>query len=1483
MKTCYSTLKYFLILGLAVCGIAHLNAATSFNDITGGNVADGNNWDNGIPNVGNDGTIAMDGAIETFDFYNDTAGTVAISHTAGTLTCAGQINLHNYNGTTPYQWTQSGGTVSASDIMMINSLVTYELSGTGLIEFTGTEGGIHLVSTAAFVQSGGTTDGMALDFENAGQTNTLSGGVGMDVGGSWPGVLALRVLNSTLNISGSYSATFNAAFVNPTGTTNGTLCVDTGVLNFNSNWTGSLTQSAFSGTTNWQTALTQTGVKVDGAQVTAVNFANYFSVTENGTVVKLTVPGTRFVSGNIAIAGNWTNGLPSVDNNGLIAASGSLGALNFSTSSVGTATVSHTAGTIAGTVDMQNSGATLYKWTQSGGTVTLDYFMNIRNRVSYELTGTGLLNYSAGRVGGDRLIVSGTGSWSQSGGTTDGVSLDFESSGTNILSGGVGLNVGGSWADTRALRLVGSTVTVTGSYSATFYPGRGIGLESGSVLKISPTWTGSFTQSTYSGTQWQTALTQTGVRVNGVQVSTENFATFFEITEGGTVVKAVPLPSGGTHFVSGDVATAGNWDNGLPAPGNDGAIAASGTLNTFDLNVADATVVTQTDGILTGIPNIQNSGAGTVLWTQNYGTVSATDYMVINDKVTYVLTGAGLIQFASTTTDSRLLINGSGSFLQHGGTIDGMALDFANTGLSNTLSSGEGLNVGASSADGVAIRVADSTVNVTGDYRATIHPHFINATGIDHSVLSVESVSGTGILNFSSTWTGSLTQSAFNGTTLWQDALTQTGVQVDGTQVTVGNFSTYFAIYNHGATVTRVGSGFIEGTRLISGDLAISSHWSHNLPSPGTDGLIAVSGTLNSLSLNVAAATVVTQTAGTLTGTPNIQNTGAGTVAWTQSGGTVAASNFMVVNNKVAYELTGSGLIYFTSSTGGSRLQVVNTGSWVQSGGTTEGLALAFENSGGSNTLSGGAGYNVGASWAGGAAIRIVDSTVNITGGYSATIHPAFINAGGLDNGVLSMEGTAPVLNFSSTWSGSLSQSAFTGTQWQGVLTQTGVKVDGTQVTAGNFADFFVIVDNGMTVAKVGTSVVTAGTRLIGGNIANAAHWTNGLPAVGKDGSIAALGTINQYDIDFSNSTGETVVISQTAGTITGTDINLRNTGTTVYRWTQSGGTVSARNFLVINDRVAYELTGTGLINFSSTIGGSRFQVVNASSFVQSGGTTDGMALAFENSTGTNTLSGGSGLNVGASWAGGAAIRIVGSTVNLTGSYSAVFNSGFVNPTGTTNSVLCMQTGDLNPVLPVFNISSTWTGSLTQSAFAGGTKWQTALTQTGVQVDGTQVTAENFGSFFELTNDGATVAIKAAAPGYAGWEIENDIVGAGAAADSDGDGISNGIEFVIGGDPSGPNSDSSALLVPSTLDAEYLNFVFRRISASAIYNPSVVYGSNLSDWTPAVADEPVAHPVLITVDADYYGGGTDRVTVRIPRALAPDNKLFARLQVAITP
>jgi hypothetical protein len=113
--------------------------------------------------------------------------------------------------------------------------------------------------------------------------------------------------------------------------------------------------------------------------------------------------------------------------------------------------------------------------------------------------------------------------------------------------------------------------------------------------------------------------------------------------------------------------------------------------------------------------------------------------------------------------------------------------------------------------------------------------------------------------------------------------------------------------------------------------------------------------------------------------------------------------------------------------------------------------------------------------------------------------------------------------------------------------------------------------------------------------------------------------------------------------------------------------------------------------------------------------------------------------------------------------------------------------------------------------------------------------------------------------------------------DSDGDGVRNGIEFVIGGNPNDGNSN--ALLPTVNVDGSYLNFVFRRTDDSITYNPFVEYGNSLTGWTAAANG---VNGILINVVNDGFGVGIDRVTVRIPRALAaPGSQLFARLRVNI--
>ena len=56
------------------------------------------------------------------------------------------------------------------------------------------------------------------------------------------------------------------------------------------------------------------------------------------------------------------------------------------------------------------------------------------------------------------------------------------------------------------------------------------------------------------------------------------------------------------------------------------------------------------------------------------------------------------------------------------------------------------------------------------------------------------------------------------------------------------------------------------------------------------------------------------------------------------------------------------------------------------------------------------------------------------------------------------------------------------------------------------------------------------------------------------------------------------------------------------------------------------------------------------------------------------------------------------------------------------------------------------------------------------------------------------------------------------------------------------------------------------------------YGTDITGWTRATPDLP---GVSITEETDFYGNGTDRVTVSIPRSEAGTKRLFARLRIEI--
>ena len=143
---------------------------------------------------------------------------------------------------------------------------------------------------------------------------------------------------------------------------------------------------------------------------------------------------------------------------------------------------------------------------------------------------------------------------------------------------------------------------------------------------------------------------------------------------------------------------------------------------------------------------------------------------------------------------------------------------------------------------------------------------------------------------------------------------------------------------------------------------------------------------------------------------------------------------------------------------------------------------------------------------------------------------------------------------------------------------------------------------------------------------------------------------------------------------------------------------------------------------------------------------------------------------------------------------------------------------------------------------------------------------------------------------YAAWINGFNLSGDAAlmGADPDHDGIPNGIEFVLGGNPAAAN-DASLLPAGTRVTAdlasgsrEYFKFIYRLTQASV--DASVVadcdYCADLPEgvWNCAVNG---VNDVVIFNTSNGYGAGVNKVEVWLPLTLAPQGRMFVRLHAVL--
>ena len=480
---------------------------------------------------------------------------------------------------------------------------------------------------------------------------------------------------------------------------------------------------------------------------------------------------------------------------------------------------------------------------------------------------------------------------------------------------------------------------------------------------------------------------------------------------------------------------------------------------------------------------------------------------------------------------------------------------------------------------------------------------------------------------------------------------------------------------------------------------------------------------------------------------------------------------------------------------------------------------------------------------------------------FSITISPgtsAIITTSPLTSGQL---GTA----YSLTFVGAGPPPAYTwtldsGSLPTGLALSTAGVLSGTPTALGSYS--FTIrftATNSTTVAKAFTmSVVNPLT------ISSTSPLTSGTAGTAYSQTLAATGGTSVYTWSVSAGTLPTGLAFTSAGVLSGTP-TAAGTFNFTAQVADTGGLSTTKAFAVT---IVNPLT----ITSTSPLVGGTTGTAYSQTLAASGGVT-----AYTWSTASGTVP--TGLSLSSAGVLSGTPAVAGSftfTAQVTDSASfstaATFVVTVVDPlsitttsplaggvTGTAYSQTFTATGGTSPY--------TWNLS------AGTVPTGLTLSTAGV-LSGTPTATGTFSFTVRAADSGGLTATKA----FAATVI--DPLAAFLAAyglssasdDSDGDGISNLMEFLLGGNPTAPNTGILPTASKTTVNGNpALVFSFYVTTAPGAVTWAVEYSSDLSTWTTAVHGENG-----ITITSASAGAGLNLITVTIPTT---ESKCVARLRV----
>jgi fibronectin-binding autotransporter adhesin len=198
--------------------------------------------------------------------------------------------------------------------------------------------------------------------------------------------------------------------------------------------------------------------------------------------------------------------------------------------------------------------------------------------------------------------------------------------------------------------------------------------------------------------------------------------------------------------------------------------------------------------------------------------------------------------------------------------------------------------------------------------------------------------------------------------------------------------------------------------------------------------------------------------------------------------------------------------------------------------------------------------------------------------------------------------------------------------------------------------------------------------------------------------------------------------------------------------------------------------------------------------------------------------------------------------------------------------------GSLNVTGATLNISVT--GTPAQSVYVLASYATGALTGTFASVTGVP---DGYTLVYNY-NDGVSANNIALVDSYTAWLGSYPVItGANRSpnVDYDNDGLANGIEFMIGSDPTTSTGSATPGYPAGTLSGGNFVYAFKRNTASKSYPVTVETSVDLATWPPA---KSYLIPTVDGTVGDVTVTG-ETVTVTIP--MAPDAKKFARARVEI--